>query len=197
MRGSNLAKIGRMEQIQSDVFAMFRDHEDVQVAVQRLQGAGFDSSRIHSLEPSDFKFDVADSRFELHTLILAGAVTGAVIGLVCGITCGTLAFYALSLVNQQLMNHFALVTIFSILGLLLGAASGTLIGIGVPETQLKRYARYLGEGGTLVYVRVLYKQQRSLAQNVLLGARGFEISFRNESATLNRVFQGWRYIKPL
>lgn len=178
-----------------DAFAMFRDSASVEAAINRLKAAGFEATNIHTLEPKEFKFGIAKPKFELHTLIRGGALTGAIVGIICGIIFGTLIFYFPPTDGFPQINRISLIGFFAVLGLFFGAAAGTLIGIGVPEKQAKRYARYLGDGGTLVYVRVLDKAQRTLAHDILSESSGFEITFKEETNMLYQVMQGWNYIK--
>lgn len=173
-----------MDPLRKKVFAMFKNPIDATTAIQQLETVGFDPAKISALNPKEFQFDIADARFELHTFVRTGAIVGGVVGLVCGLIFGAL-----------ILHNYYLVFTFGILGLFLGTAIGTLIGIGVPESRINRYARYLGEGGSLVFVRVTDKEQQALARTTLLTAGGFEVASRQETNTLRRIFSRWKSIR--
>ena len=52
-------------------------------------------------------------------------------------------------------------------GIFLGAASGALVGIGIPGSVSHRYRFYLKEGGLLIAVESTSKQQQEKASAIL------------------------------
>jgi hypothetical protein len=82
-------------------------------------------------------------------------------------------------------------------GLLLGAASGALVGIGTPEHLSKRYAHYLQDGAILVSVHVDNESQAIRVLEILNATGGVEVHADHETEVQQRVNQHARAASQL
>ncbi|MBI1912741.1 MAG: DUF3341 domain-containing protein [Deltaproteobacteria bacterium] len=136
------------------VFGIYPDRQHVEDAVDSLREAGFRNTDISVL----FAENIGSKDFahEKHTKAPEGAVAGAGSGAVIGGALGWLAgIGALAIPGAgpfiaagPIMAAFAGIGV----GGAMGAVAGSLIGMGVPEYEAKRYEGRLRRGGILLSV---------------------------------------------
>lgn len=189
------------------VFALASNEEQAQRIVNRLQSAGFSNNDISVLFPhrderskkGDYEeFAEGDQGrsvknlkkgslgHEKHTKApeggttgaLAGGVVGGSIGLLAGI--GTLAIPGLGpfIAAGPLLAALSGTAIGGSLGLLIGS----LVGMGIPEYEAKKYQEGLKSGNFLICVHAENSEQIERAQTLLKKEGASDISTTSESA---------------
>ncbi len=124
------------------VFGLFEDRMALELAIDELRAAGFRESDISALLP-----DLPGTRqvaHEKHTKAPEGALVGATAGGAIGGTLGLLVGIG-ALAIPGLGPFIAA-------GPIIGTLTGTLIGMGIPEYEAKRYESWLHKGGSLLAV---------------------------------------------
>jgi hypothetical protein len=156
-------------------FAIFRDKDEIKLAVRSFVKLGFNKSALWIFQ-SNQNGDQDFNEFQ-NSQLKNGAMIGAVIG--------ALIFGAFFLFNQHHFpgNQWALALASIILGAIVGAAGGTLVGIGTPVPVAKRYGQYLKSGGILLSVHSDNPKQLHQAQEVLFATGGQDIHLINEEKT--------------
>ncbi len=160
-------------------FAIYRDRAEIKVAVHSLIELGFNKSTITTFQSKcggskDFS-QVLKYQFK------NGAVIGAIVGTVLGSV-----FFAIA--NGELFGSRLIMMLVDILfGGLLGAAGGTLVGIGTPDPAAKRYGQYLQSGGILLSVYGENPKQIQQAKEVLSATGGQDIQLINELKTWEKA----------
>ncbi len=182
-----------MDLLTKSVFAIFQGQNEARLAVENLERAGFPRSNISVLGADRFKFISADAKFELHTYLLRGVKIGVILGSSFGLVFGFIVYYLASPAVVNIHPIFLLL-FFGFFGALIGTGIGALIGSGVPETRYKRYARYLGEGGSLIAVHYQDNSQKDRALQILASAGGFEFTSDFEGDTIRRIAYYWNQL---
>jgi len=134
------------------IVAHFQDADQAQDALSDLERQGFTADQV-SYVAHDGSGRFAD-RLRGKNLFGSRAATGALVG---GASGTLLAFAALAVPGiGPLIAAGPLAA--ALTGAGVGAATGSLLGalgdIGVPESEARRYAEYVEQGGSLVAVRV-------------------------------------------
>jgi hypothetical protein len=136
------------------VFGIYRDTRSVEGGVQALRNAGFRNTDISVLMPENA--GTKDFVHQKDTKAPEGATTGAASGVVIGGVLGWLAgvgalaipglgpFIAAGPILAMLAGAGAVGTV--------GGLVGSLIGLGIPEYEAKRYEGRVKSGGALVSV---------------------------------------------
>lgn len=136
------------------VFAIYRDRQQVEGAVDALKVEGFRNSDISVLFPNnegnkDFAHEKATKAPEGAT---TGGATGAFVGGALGwlVGIGVLAVPGIGpfVAAGPIMALLAGASV----GGALGGIAGALIGLGIPEYEAKRYEGLVKDGGILISV---------------------------------------------
>lgn len=176
------------------MFALFLRKSDAYTAIRTLEKNGVTSEDISLLAPQkggthDFVYSQTNSLIQ--GALIGGAMGGILIGLV-GLFFGTKGLvtspsidFTNTVAGIGLYPISAAVT--SILGLIFGAASGVLVGIGSPKSAAKRYGFYLKEGGIVLVVHLKNKADRLLISRILEKNRGQDINILEQSKIWNTI----------
>src|SRR3982751_6421560 len=135
-------------------FGIFANRTLVENAVDRLKSEGYRNTDISVLFPDNM--GTKDFAHTKGTKAPEGATAGAGSGLVVGGTLGWLAGIG-SLAIPGLGPFIAAGPIMAALagagvGGAVGTLTGSLIGLGIPEYEAKRYESFLNNGGSLLAV---------------------------------------------
>lgn len=138
------------------VFGIYDSKPSVEGAVEMLKNAGFRNSDISVLMPT--KESTHDFAHEKATKAPEGVATGATAGVIVGGGLGWLAGIG-SLAIPGLGPLIAAGPIVAALagagvGGAVGGIAGSLIGMGIPEYEAKRYEGFVKDGGILLSVHV-------------------------------------------
>lgn len=166
-------------------FGIYRSKDEVNTAVSLLSELGFDNSPASILFPDkDGAQDFPHvQRSELISFARVGSALGAALFLLFAIlaTAGVLPFAPLA--DAPSTARAFLFVAASFLGGVVGAACGTLVGIGVPERAGKRYGQYVHSGGILLSVQSDTLEQQKKIEEVLEKSGAQDItSVENEQA---------------
>jgi hypothetical protein len=167
------------------VFAVFKNPEEIEQAVEMLKDAGFRNADISALLPTGATTkELAVSHV---TKAPEGASAGAVSGVVLGGALGWL-IGAGSIVVPGLGALIAAGPLLSALagaGALgsLGVIAGALVGLGIPEYEAERYEGYVTEGGMLLSVHADNREWQERAEEIMTRCGGFGISHSKESSS--------------
>jgi hypothetical protein len=136
------------------VYGIYRDEEQVSLAIDRMLAAGFRNEDISVLLPDNL--GTKDFAHEKHTKAPEGTTTGATAGGAIGGTIGLLAGVG-ALAIPGLGPFIAAGPIMAALagigvGGTVGGIIGALVGMGVPEYEAKRYEGRIKAGGVLMSV---------------------------------------------
>ena len=168
-------------------FGIFRNKEEINSAVTLLKGLGFGDARASVLFPDnpgaqDFP---QVQKSELVKFARIGSAIGAALFAVFGILVlrevvpfGGMA--QLSAVGQI----FAMIASV-IIGGVVGAACGTLVGIGTPDRAGRRYGQYVNAGGILLSVHSENPDQQKRLEEILEKSGAQDITSVDEK-------EGWQ-----
>ena len=170
------------------VFAIFRNDAEIQQALRGLEEAGLETERVSVLRPDSAR--PLRSEYDHHTDVVEGALVGAILGTISGIFVG-LFLRDTSFIVHLGANPVLITLIFGLAGLVLGAASGALVGIGTPEQLSKRYAKSLQEGHVLISFPVVTEDEAKRALAVFERYGGAEPALEEKTRILDEVFQYW------
>ncbi len=173
------------------VFAAFRTKDTVMQAQEPLLRHGFYAHDFVTQYPRNSQIkDISDLE---ETHLLAFAKIGAILG-------GTLILPFAVLIARNTIavipfsTHYPflqqiLILVLGVLGgMVLGAASGSLVGIGTPLRWPYRYKNYLESGRIIMSVYAQTKRKQRLATKILTRAGGRDVSNLNEVS-------GWREVR--
>ena len=168
-------------------FGIFRSRDEVNTAVSLLKGLGFGEARASVLFPDqngaqDFP---QVQKSELVKFARIGSIIGAVLFGIFSVLMiqGVVPFGGMA----QLTGGSQVFAVFSslILGAIVGAACGTLVGIGTPDRAGRRYGQYVNAGGILLSVQSENMEQRKRVEEVL------EKSGAQDITSIDEV-EGWQ-----
>ncbi len=173
------------------IFALYRRRKRAEEAKKLLIAAGFADNQICLYLPPD------EGAKNFHENVRTSWRTGAIIGAAVGASAFLLVGLALSLNLIHLPGHFeasipvlvriVLIFVVAALGGLAGAAAGTLVGFGTPESAAPRFASYVQAGGTIVSVATTNGNDLAKARIILDRSGGHDITEMNEK-------NGWQMI---
>ena len=175
----------------NSVFGAFRTKANVQQAQAQLLRHGFHAHDFVVQHPSMIKTkDVSDVE---ETHLLAFAKIGAIIGGILIVPFAVLvARNSISVVpfsaQYPFLQQALIVTLGILIGMILGAASGSLVGIGTPQRWPYRYKNYLESGQIVMSVFAPSKRKQRLATKVMVRSGARDVSLLNE-------VQGWREVR--
>jgi outer membrane lipoprotein SlyB len=167
----------------TSIYALANNDTQANTIVKALQSAGFRGDDISVLFPD--KSSSRDFAHEKNTKAPEGAVAGGVSGGVLGGALGWMA--GIGLLAIPGIGPF--VAAGPILALLSGAAigaaagglTGSLIGMGMPEFEAKRYEGKIREGRILISVHADNGDWTAKAKQVLKDAGAEDISSASEA----------------
>lgn len=163
-------------------FGIFRSREEVKAAITLLKGLGFGESKALVLFPDkrgDQDFPQVQ-KSELVKFARIGSLIGAGLAAVFVILliAGVVSFANLSSASATGQVFIILGSLF--IGGILGAAWGTLVGIGTPDRAGRRYGQYVNAGGILLSVRIQDTEEQRKIEAALEASGGQDITTSNE-----------------
>ncbi len=167
------------------VYAIFKDRNSVEKAVNSLRSSGFRQSDISVLFPdrettTQFAHDKATKAPEGATTgTAAGAILGGTLGWLVGM--GSLAIPGIGPVIAAGPIMAALAGIG--VGGAVGGMTGALIGIGIPEYEAKRYEGLVKDGGILVSVHCDDSNWTKLAKDIFKLENGEGVASATEASS--------------
>jgi hypothetical protein len=167
------------------VMGLFRNREEVEIAIDKLKDRGFRSSDISVLFADST--GSRDFAHEKETKLPEGTTAGAGAGAVIGGTLGWL----LGLGTLAIPGLGPFVAAGPLMALLAGAGAGgalggvvgALVGMGIPEYEAKRYEGLIREGRALVSVHCDDSSWVQRAKDTLKAAGGTDIASQSEAST--------------
>lgn len=167
----------------TSIYALANNDTQANTIVKALQNAGFSGDDISVLFPD--KSSTRDFAHEKNTKAPEGAVAGGVSGGVLGGALGWMAGIGM-LAIPGVGPFIAAGPIMALLGgAAVGAAAGgltgSLIGMGMPEFEAKRYEGKIREGRILISVHADNSDWSSKAKQVLKDAGAEDISSASEA----------------
>lgn len=172
------------------VFGVFRRIAEATEARESLRSNGYSHADISIVYPP--RHPPRDFLQHQHRLIGVGALVGAAIGGVVFLVIGILismrtipvpALQQGSVIPDQML----MIGVILVGGIVFGAASGALVGIGTPQSVTKRYAEYVDSGGILMSVRVRSEDDATQAKFIFKKTGAQEIALLRED-------EGWSII---
>jgi len=156
-------------------FAIYRDREEIKIALQSFRKLGFNNSALWAFQPKpkgskDFN---QVQKYQFKNGALMGAIWGAAL-------VGALFVF---IDTEQVGGQLMMITMGVFIGALFGAVAGILVGIGTPDPAAKRYGQYLHSGGILLSVHSENPEQIEQAQQVLAATGGQDIQLIDEFKT--------------
>lgn len=160
------------------------DASQADAVVKQLLDGGFDGNDISVLYPDPRGEDriVTEKVPTGHTHAADGAIAGAGAGGLAGGSLGLLAGIG-ALAIPGLGPFIAAGPIVATLSGLIGGAAvggltGSLVGLGIPEEQARRFEKHIRGGGALIAVHVSDRAEQTRAQDMLssIGASNVGVS---------------------
>lgn len=166
------------------VFGLYSKQSDLEMAVDRLRVAGFRSTDVSVLYPSNV--GNKDLAHEKHSKAPEGAAAGAASGLVVGGTLGWLVGIG-ALAIPGLGPFIAAGPIMAALagmgaGAPIAGAGGALIGLGIPEYEAKRYEGRVRAGAYLISIHCDDSEWTTRAKEILVQCGAEDVSSTSEAA---------------
>jgi hypothetical protein len=165
------------------IIGLFDDRVTLGNAVEGLRANGFRDSDLSALLPdASSTMEVAH---EKHTKAPEGAAAGATIGGIAGGALGLLVGIG-AIVIPGLGMFLAAGPIVAALagagaGGAVGTLTGSLIGLGIPEYEAKRYESYVNKGGMLLAVHADDHKWAKLAKDIMDRAGARDITKTSEA----------------
>lgn len=164
------------------VLGIFKNPADANIAVDNFKNSGFRSADISALFPKgDQTKEFAHVKStKLPEEALKGGATGAVLG-------GALGWLA-GVGSIAIPGVGPFIAAGPIMGMLagasvagtIGAIAGSLIGLGIPEYEAKRFEGRIKEGGILVSVHCDDNDWKEKAKKIFEDSGATDISSTNE-----------------
>jgi hypothetical protein len=166
-------------------YAIYKDRESFEAALEALRTAGFRNSDISAIIPERDR-TTKDLAHEINTKAPEGAATGAGTGAALGGVLGWLV----GIGALAIPGVGPLVAAGPIVAALAGAGAagatgglvGGLIGAGFPEVEAKRFAGRIREGGYLVSVHCDDREWARRAKDILEGTGGQDVVKASEAS---------------
>jgi hypothetical protein len=166
------------------VFAIYRNRESVEEAVDALKSAGFRNTDISVLFPDNK--GTKDFAFEKGTKAPEGVVAGAGSGAVVGGVLGWLAGIGVLAVPGigPFIAAGPIVAALAGMGIAgtIGGIAGALIGMGIPEYEAKRYEGRVKGGHVLLSVHSDDRDWAKRAENILERTGGEDVARAGEKS---------------
>ena len=169
--------------MQTSVYCMARTSEQAEVILLELKQAGFTNNDISALLPD--RRGTKDFAHEHNTKAPEGATAGGIAGMGVGAALGWLA----GLGALAIPGVGPFIAAGPIMAALSGAAVGTatggvvgsLVGLGMPEFEAKRYDAKIREGNILISVHTESGKQKDVAKDVFKRNNADDISTASEA----------------
>lgn len=169
--------------MQTSVYCMARTSEQAEVILLELKQAGFTNNDISALLPD--RRGTKDFAHEHNTKAPEGATAGGIAGMGVGAALGWLAGVG----ALAIPGVGPLIAAGPIMAALSGAAVGTatggvvgsLVGLGMPEFEAKRYDAKIREGNILISVHAESGKQKDVAKDVFKRNNADDISTASEA----------------
>ncbi len=179
-----------MDLINKAVFGVFKNQLEVDATRAELYSKGFSPNNVSLLYPAQ----KGPKDFEQHrkTTIRSGALIGAALGGLIIMFIGIMMMTRVSQFTQTasfLQNPLLFILIIISAGIILGAGSGALVGIGTPESAANRLGGYVDVGGTLMAVHVDSEEQIKKARSILEKNNAQDITVLDENQSWEKVYQ--------
>jgi hypothetical protein len=166
------------------VFGIFRDTATVSGTLQALRAAGFRNTDVSVLMPENS--GTKDFVHRKDTKAPEGATTGAASGAVLGGVLGWLA----GIGALAIPGIGPFIAAGPIMGMLAGAGAagvaggivGSLVGMGIPEYEAKRYEGRVKAGGILLSVHCDSSEWVSRAKKILEETGAEDVSSASEAS---------------
>jgi hypothetical protein len=159
-----------MTEDDESVFGIYLTHSSVESAVSALKHAGFSNSDVSILLPENVQSE------EL------GAAVGGALGWLIGV--GALAIPGIGPVIAAGPLLAALAGIG--IGGALGGFAGSLVGMGIPEYEAKKYEGELLKGAILVVVHCETDEEVNRAKQVFQSSGAQDIAVSRETSAQSR-----------
>ncbi len=173
----------------SALFAVFAPGGEVKMLIDKLHVHGFLNSNIKIVYPTNSAQPDIE-RLQV-TMILYFSKIGAYIGLITFFIIGLVIvsgwLHPGPYINVGFLNETYIVLFTTFFGLIFGAASGALIGIGTPQSAVLRFANYLKAGATLVSVQITNSDEEAAVKSSFKACGARDIIKLNEKATWNSI----------
>jgi len=167
------------------MFALYLKRNDADLAIRLLERNGFKPEDISLLAPqrNGARNFVYDQKYSLIQGAVIGAFIGAVLLGLAGLFFGAKGLFTTNPGYNNFGVGFAPITaaVAASIGLVLGAASGVLVGIGSPKSAAKRYGFYLKEGGIVLVVHLKDQADQLVVSRILEKTRGQDINILDQS----------------
>jgi hypothetical protein len=165
------------------VFCIANSYEQAEQIVDRLRAEGFSNNDISALLPD--KTGTRDFAHKKGTKAPEGAAAGASTGAVLGGTLGWLAgIGALAIPGVGPLvaaGPIAAALSGAAVGGAVGGIAGTLIGLGIPEYEAKRYEGKVRAGACLISVHTENSQEAKRAKEIFEQAGAEDIASAGEA----------------
>lgn len=169
--------------MQTSVYCMARTSEQAEVILLELKQAGFTNNDISALLPD--RRGTKDFAHEHNTKAPEGATAGGIAGMGVGAALGWLAGVG-ALAIPGVGPFVAAGPIMAALsgaavGTATGGVVGSLVGLGMPEFEAKRYDAKIREGNILISVHTESGKQKDVAKEVFKRNNADDISTASEA----------------
>ena len=169
--------------MQTSVYCMARTSEQAEVILLELKQAGFTNNDISALLPD--RRGTKDFAHEHNTKAPEGATAGGIAGMGVGAALGWLAGVG-ALAIPGVGPFIAAGPIMAALsgaavGTATGGVVGSLVGLGMPEFEAKRYDTKIREGNILISVHTESGKQKDVAKEVFKRNNADDISTGSEA----------------
>lgn len=169
--------------MQTSVYCMARTSEQAEVILLELKQAGFTNNDISALLPD--RRGTKDFAHEHNTKAPEGATAGGIAGMGVGAALGWLAGVG-ALAIPGVGPFIAAGPIMAALsgaavGTATGGVVGSLVGLGMPEFEAKRYDAKIREGNILISVHTESGKQKDVAKEVFKRNNADDISTGSEA----------------
>ena len=169
--------------MQTSVYCMARTSEQAEVILLELKQAGFTNNDISALLPD--RRGTKDFAHEHNTKAPEGATAGGIAGMGVGAALGWLAGVG-ALAIPGVGPFIAAGPIMAALsgaavGTATGGVVGSLVGMGIPEFEAKRYDAKIREGNILISVHTESGKQKDVAKEVFKRNNADDISTGSEA----------------
>lgn len=172
-------------------FGIYRSKEEINAAVALLSGLGFGEARASVLFPEragaqDFPQVQQSQLFRFAKL---GSMIGAAIFLVFGMLAVSGAIPFAPMENLDFTARVLAVVGSLVLGGVVGAACGTLVGIGTPVRAGHRYGQYVDSGGILLSVHSKTAEGQKRVEEILEKSGAQDITSVDEDKGWEQVME--------
>lgn len=169
--------------MQTSVYCMARTSEQAEVILLELKQAGFTNNDISALLPD--RRGTKDFAHEHNTKAPEGATAGGIAGMGVGAALGWLAGVG-ALAIPGVGPFIAAGPIMAALsgaavGTATGGVVGSLVGLGMPEFEAKRFDAKIREGNILISVHTESGKQKDVAKDVFKRNNADDISTASEA----------------